>query len=69
MFTKWPPHSFIAPKRRHTSVYSQNKNYPASDQFSLATNFVGTLRKWRFIFLPGYFSLTKNSVSDRRKCE
>ena len=29
--------------------------------------FAGTLRKWRLIFLPRYFSLTKNSVSYRRK--
>ena len=29
--------------------------------------FAGTLRKWRLIFLLIYFSLTKNSISDRRK--
>ena len=29
--------------------------------------FAGTLRKWILIFLPRYFFLTKNSVSDRRK--
>ena len=35
--------------------------------FRLRQFFAGTLRKWRLIFLPRYFSLTKNSVSDRRK--
>ena len=31
IFTKWLPHSFVRPKRRYTSIYSQNKNYKASD--------------------------------------
>ena len=35
--------------------------------FRLRQFFAGTLRKWRLIFLLRYFSLTKNSVSDRRK--
>ena len=35
--------------------------------FRLRQFFAGILRKWRLIFLPRYFSLTKNSVSDRRK--
>ena len=35
--------------------------------FCLQQFFAGTLRKWRLIFLPRYFSLTKNSVSDRQK--
>ena len=35
--------------------------------FRLRQFFAGTLRKWRLIFLPRYFPLTKNSVSDRRK--
>ena len=35
--------------------------------FRLRQFFAGTLRKWRLIFLPRYFSLTKNSVSYRRK--
>ena len=34
--------------------------------FRLRQFLVGTLRKWRLISLPRYFSLTKNSVSDRR---
>ena len=35
--------------------------------FPLRQFFAGTLRKWRLIFLPRYFSPTKNSVSDRRE--
>ena len=35
--------------------------------FPLRQFFAATLRKYRLIFLPRYFSLTKNSVSDRRK--
>ena len=35
--------------------------------FRLQQFFAWTLRKWRLIFLPRYFPLTKNSVSDRRK--
>ena len=34
--------------------------------FRLLQFFAATQRKWRLIFLPRYFSLTKNSVSDRR---
>ena len=33
--------------------------------FCLRQFFDGTLRKWKLIFLLRYFSLTKNSVSDR----
>ena len=44
----------------------KNKNYRAS-HFSLATVFRLDWRKWRLILLPRYFSLTKNSFSDRRK--
>ena len=35
--------------------------------FHLQRFFAGTLRKWRLIFLPRYFSSMKNSVRDRRK--
>ena len=35
--------------------------------FRLRQYFARTLRKWRLIFLSRYFSLTKNSVSDRAK--
>ena len=35
--------------------------------FRLRQFFAGTLIKWRLIFLPRYFSLTKDSVNDRRK--
>ena len=35
--------------------------------FRLRQFFAGALRKWRLTFLPRYFSLTKNSVSYRRK--
>ena len=34
--------------------------------FRLRQFFAATLRKWRLIFPPKYFSLTKNSVSDSR---
>ena len=35
--------------------------------FRLRQFFAVTLRKWRLIFLLRYFSLTKNSDSDKRK--
>ena len=35
--------------------------------FRLIRYFAKTLRKWGLIFLPRYFSLTKNNVSDRKK--
>ena len=37
--------------------------------FRLRQFFAGTLSKWRSIFLPRYFSLTKNSVAIGERCE
>ena len=39
------PAAFFRPERKSTSVYSQNKNYRASDWFSLATVFCWNCKK------------------------
>ena len=46
---------------------SQNKNYRASYQFSLATVFCWNSKKVDINFRQKTFSLKKNSISDRRK--
>ena len=51
----------MRPKRRYTSVYSQNKNYRASDQFSLAIVFRWNSRKVDINFSIEIFFSDENS--------
>ena len=66
IFTKWPPHSFIRPKRKRPQYILKTRIIELETSFRLRQFFAATVTKWRLVFLPKCFSLTKNIVSDRR---
>ena len=80
IFKKWPPTALSGQKEDRPCTHNILLKKEllsfglvfACDSFSLAYAVdpivqSKTVRKWRLIFLPRYFSLTKNSFSDKRR--
>ena len=67
IFTKCRPTALSGLREDRPQYILKTRINDLQTNFRLRQFFAGTLRKWRLIFLLRYSSLTKNSVSDRRK--